>query len=89
MMTRASCRAGAAEYNYDIEQRNSHLTIVAHLNEVREHLTLYPSLIRYGKGSRDEREATLGVVMTNWQCSRSAAKQLINSLSNTGTIRGW
>ena len=81
--------AGAKKNYFDIDQRNSHPTIVSSLAEVVENPTLYPSLIQYGKADRLQREDLLRVVMVEWQCDRSVAKQLYNSLINTGTVNGW
>ena len=81
--------AGAKKNHFDIDQRNSHPTIVSSLTEVVENPTLYPSLIQYGKADRLQREDLLRVVMVEWQCDRSVAKQLYNSLINTGTVNGW
>ena len=87
--SRAVRRAIAAANYIDIDGRNAFPTLIANLTEVRDNVENYPSLHQYCTSDKDTREAHLAEVMQTWQCDRSAAKQLFNSLVQTGTIDGW
>ena len=88
-------RSTSARYYYDVDTRNAHQAIVAHIVEnqsVPEHglgPSSFPSLIRYGTAEKEEREAILREATVTWQCTRKKAKQLFVSLINAGTVQGW
>ena len=82
-------RSTSARYYYDVDMRNAHPAIVAHLVGGRGDHEAFPSLIRYGMAEKDEREAILREVTQVWQCTRKAAKQLFVSVINAGTVEGW
>ena len=84
-------RSTSARYYYDVDMRNAHPAIVAHIVENQSGLepSSFPSLIRYGTAEKEEREAILREVAVAWQCTRKKAKQLFVSLINAGTVQGW
>ena len=54
-------RSTSARYYYDVDMRNAHPAIVAHIVENQSGLepSSFPSLIRYGTAEKEEREAIL------------------------------
>ena len=85
-------RSTSARYYYDVDMRNAHPAIVAHLVGSSTPMfqgESFPSLIRYGTAEKEEREAILREVAVTWQCTRNQAKQLFVSLINAGTVAGW
>ena len=87
-----NARSTSARYYYDVDMRNAHPAIVAHLVGSSTPMfqgESFPSLIRYGTAEKEEREAILREVAVTWQCTRKKAKQLFVSLINAGTVAGW
>ena len=79
----------SSEFYYDIDLRNAHPSIAAQLPEVVDNHGSYEAILEYGLADPVRRAELLRVVQTCWQCDRSVAKRLFNSLMNTGTVRGW